>query len=59
MFSGEATNTNCIVFALARPGLEHIIYHTRDEHTNHYYTTDAINVTCFRHDIAEVLLILR
>ena len=36
VLSGEATNTNCIVFGLTRPGLEPTIYHTRDEHTNHY-----------------------
>jgi cytochrome c oxidase subunit IV len=33
--SGEATNTNCIVFGLTRPGLEPTIYQTRGEHANH------------------------
>jgi len=28
MLSGEATNTNFIVFGLTRPGLEPTIYHT-------------------------------
>jgi hypothetical protein len=41
MFSGEATNTNLIVFGLTRPGLEPTIYHTRGEHANHY-ATDAV-----------------
>jgi len=39
--SGEATNTNFIVFGLTRPGLESTIYRTRGEHANHY-TTDAV-----------------
>jgi hypothetical protein len=41
VLSGEATNTNIIVFGLTRPGLEPTIYHTRGEHANHY-TTDAV-----------------
>ena len=32
MFSGEARNTNFIVFGLTRLGLEPLIYHTRCEH---------------------------
>ena len=39
--SGEATNTNFIIFGLTRPGLEPTIYRTRGEHANHY-TTDAV-----------------
>jgi hypothetical protein len=39
--SGEATNTNFIVFGLNRPGLEPTIYHTRGKHANHY-ATDAV-----------------
>ena len=42
MLSGEATNTNCIVFGLTRTGLEPTIYHRRVEHAN-LYTTDAVN----------------
>ena len=38
VLSGEATNTNFIVFSLTRPGLEPTIYCTRDEHANHYAT---------------------
>jgi hypothetical protein len=38
VLSGEATNTNFIVFDLTRPGLEPTIYHTRGEHVNHYAT---------------------
>jgi hypothetical protein len=41
VLSGEATNTNFIVFALTRPGLEPTIYCTRGEHANHY-ATDAV-----------------
>ena len=41
MLSGEATNTNFIVFGLTRPGLELTIYRTWGEHANHY-TTDAV-----------------
>ena len=41
VLSGEATNTNFIVFGLTRPGVEPTIYHTRGEHANHY-TTDAV-----------------
>jgi hypothetical protein len=41
VLSGEATNTNCIVFGLTRPRLELTIYRTRGEHANHY-TTDAV-----------------
>jgi hypothetical protein len=40
MLSGEATNTNLIVFGLTRPGIEPTIYHTQGEHANHY-ATDA------------------
>ena len=40
MFSGEATNTNCIAFDLTKSGLEPTIYLTRGEHANHY-TTEA------------------
>ena len=42
MFSGEATNTNFIVFGLTTPGLEPKIYCTSGEHANHY-TTDAVS----------------
>ena len=38
MLSGEAINTNFIVFGLTQPGLEPTIYRTRDEHANHYAT---------------------
>ena len=38
MLSREATNTNFIVFALTRPGLELTIYHTLDEHANNNIT---------------------
>ena len=41
MLSGEATNTNFIVFGLTRPGLKLTIYRTRDEHVN-YYATDVV-----------------
>ena len=41
MLSGEATNTNFIVFALAWPGLEITICRTRGKYAN-YYTTDVV-----------------
>ena len=41
MLSGEATNTNFIVFGMTRPGLEPTIYRTQGEHANHY-ATDAV-----------------
>ena len=46
MISGEATNTNFIVFGLTQPGLKSTIYRTRGEHANHY-ATDAVfmNIT--------------
>jgi len=34
VLSGEATNTNLIVFGLTRPRLEPTIYRTRGEHAN-------------------------
>ena len=50
MLSGEATNTNFIIFGLNRPGLEPTISRTRGEHTNQY-ATDAVyrfdNTICF------------
>jgi hypothetical protein len=42
VLSREATNTNFNVFGLTRSGLEHMIYHTRCEHANHY-TTDVMS----------------
>ena len=39
MLSGEATNSNFIVFGLTGP----TIYRTRGQHTNHY-TTDAVTL---------------
>ena len=47
MLSGEATNTNFIVFGLTRSVLEPTIYHTRDEHDNHY-TTDEVRLIARR-----------
>jgi hypothetical protein len=42
MLSGEATNTNFIVFGLTQPGLESTIYyHSQGEHPNHYTTDKA------------------
>ena len=38
MISGEATNTNFIVFGLTRPGLEPTSYHTWGKHANLYIT---------------------
>jgi hypothetical protein len=41
VLSGEATNTNFIVFGLTQPGLELTIYRTGGEHSI-YYPTDAV-----------------
>ena len=38
LLSGDATNTNCIVFGFTRTELEPTIYRTRDKHANHYTT---------------------
>ena len=43
MLSGEATNTNFIVFGLTHSGLEPTNNRTRVEHANHC-TTDAIHL---------------
>ena len=47
MLSGEATNTNFIVFSLNRLGLEPTICCTRGEQANHY-TTDEPTICCTR-----------
>ena len=44
--SGEAKNTNFIVFGLTRSEFEATIYHTRGEHANHY-TINAVFSVCF------------
>jgi hypothetical protein len=41
MLRKEATNTNCLVIGLTKPGLEPTIYRTRGKHAN-YYATDAL-----------------
>jgi hypothetical protein len=41
VLSGEATNTNFIIFDLTQSGLEHKIYRTQEEQANHY-TTEII-----------------
>jgi len=43
VFTGEATNTNFIVFGLTRSGLEPMIYGTRAEHAN--YITPPMRFT--------------
>ena len=40
VLSGEASNTNFIVFGLTRLGLEPTIYRTQGEHANHYATDE-------------------
>jgi hypothetical protein len=46
VLSGEATNTNFIVFGFTQPGLELTIYRDRGEHANHY-VTDAFEHCLF------------
>jgi hypothetical protein len=43
LLSGEATNTNFIVFGLTRPGLETTTYRNRGKHAN-YYSTNAVEI---------------
>jgi hypothetical protein len=43
LLSGEATNTNFIVFGLTRPGLETTTYRNRGKHAN-YYSTNAVAI---------------
>jgi len=43
MLSGEATNTNLIVFDLTRSGLEPMIYRTRGGNANNY-TSNAVQM---------------
>jgi hypothetical protein len=42
LLSGEAANTNFIVFGLTRSGFKSMIYRTRGEHARHY-ATDAVD----------------
>ena len=58
MLSGEATNTNFVVFSLTRPGLELTIYRTRGEHANHY-TTDAVSIIVMLSNYKKCLKILK
>ena len=44
VLSGEATNTNVIVFGCTRSGIEPTIYRTQSEHIYHYITDSVI---CF------------
>ena len=43
VLSGEAANTNFIVFGLTQPGLEPTIYHTRGMHANRYTRLNNAN----------------
>jgi hypothetical protein len=61
VLSGEATNTNVIVFGLTRPGLEPTnLPHSREEHVNHY-TTDAVNISVIktpqRYDMIDIYIL--
>jgi hypothetical protein len=47
VLSGEAANTNIIVFGLTRPRLEPTISFTWSEHTNHYTTDYRLPETCW------------
>jgi len=42
VFRGESRNTNLIVLGLTRTWLEHTIYRTRGEYTDHY-TTEVVH----------------
>jgi hypothetical protein len=45
--SGEATNTNFIVFGMTRSRLEPTIYHTQDEHANQYVWPTCLTADCW------------
>jgi hypothetical protein len=49
MLSGEATNTNFIVFGLTPSGLEPTVYRTRGEHANHCTTNAVLQLFGSRH----------
>jgi hypothetical protein len=46
VLSGQATNTNFIVFGLTRSGLEPTIYHTRGEHANQILSNAHMPKSC-------------
>jgi hypothetical protein len=41
VLSGETTNTHFIIFDLTLPGIEPMIYQTRDKHSSHYIINGA------------------
>jgi hypothetical protein len=47
MLSGEATNTNFIVFGLTQPGLETMIYQTQGERSNYYTKAYLLTLPLF------------
>jgi hypothetical protein len=46
VLSGEATNTNFIVFGLTRPELEPTIYQTGGKQADHYYIDLFLSLDC-------------
>ena len=54
MLSGEAMNTNFIVFELTRSGLELMIYQTLGEHANHY-TTDVVHFLSIKLQVYHIM----
>jgi hypothetical protein len=54
VLSGEATNTNFIIFGLTRSGLVYPIYRTQGEQANHY-TTDEVYTIARPYTISEIL----
>jgi hypothetical protein len=53
VLSGEATNTNFIVFGFTRSGLERTIYRTRGEHVNHYTTATVSKCDWLKSDFPD------
>jgi len=47
VLSGEATNTNFILFFLTRSGLELKICHTPGEHANYYSIDAVLRTVCY------------
>jgi hypothetical protein len=56
VLNGEATNTDVMVFALTRKGLEPTIYHTRREYPNHYTAHAVKNRKEARHSVFSLFL---
>ena len=55
MLSGEATNTNSVVFGLTPLGIERTTYHTRGDHAN-LYTTEMSRLNWLQNNKNQTLV---